>query len=88
MQLSKTHRQQCQNIILISFCIAWNGAVISSGRHGGQTVSETVKFLLRAPKELWEEIKQWADEEDRSVNQQVVHILRKAVSERRKPTDQ
>ena len=51
-------------------------------------MSETVKFLLRAPKELWEEIKQWADEEDRSVNQQVVHILRKAVSERRKPTDQ
>lgn len=48
-------------------------------------MSETVRFLLRAPKGLWDEIKRWADEDDRSLNQQVVHILRKAVDDRRKP---
>lgn len=47
-------------------------------------MSETVRFLLRAPKDVWDEIKRWADEDDRSLNQQVVHLLRRAIAEWRR----
>lgn len=56
--------------------------VISSPPKGGrQEVSETVRFLLRAPRDIWDEIRKWAEEEDRSLNGQVVHILRRALAE-------
>lgn len=48
-------------------------------------MGEAVRFLLRVPKDVWDEIKKWADEDDRSLNQQVVHILKRAVDERRRP---
>lgn len=42
---------------------------------------ELVRVLLRVPDDLWEEIRRWAEEDDRSLNQQVVHLLRRAVAE-------
>lgn len=48
-------------------------------------MSEIVKFLIRVPDDIWTEIKQWAKEEDRSINGQVVHILRRALAEWRRP---
>lgn len=44
-------------------------------------MGNTVKFLLRVPRDVWEEMRRWADEENRSLNKQVVHVLRRAVSE-------
>lgn len=42
------------------------------------------QFALRLPSDLYNEIEQWAKEEFRSVNSQMVAILRDAVTERRK----
>ncbi len=39
------------------------------------------QLLLRLPKDLWKELKRWAEIEDRSLNSQIVHLLRKAVDE-------
>jgi hypothetical protein len=48
-------------------------------------VPDIVKFLIRVPSDVWGEIKAWATDEDRSMNQQVVHILKRALAEWRKP---
>lgn len=47
-------------------------------------MSETVRFLLRVPKGIWEDVRIWAAEDRRSLNQQVVIILQRAVEEWRK----
>lgn len=44
-------------------------------------MSDVVKVLLRIPDELWRELKVWAAEEDRSLNGQIVHVLKRALNE-------
>lgn len=44
-------------------------------------MTEAVRFLLRVPHDLWEDVKQWAVEEDRSIDAQIAHVLRRAVRE-------
>lgn len=39
---------------------------------------------LRINLELWQELKAWAEDDLRSVNGQIEHILREAVRQRRK----
>ena len=46
-------------------------------------MAEIVSFLLRVPRDLLDEIRQWAKDDDRSVSGQIVHLLRRAVEERR-----
>jgi len=45
---------------------------------------EVTRLVLRLPTELWEELKKWAAAEDRSLNAQIVHLLRKALDNRGK----
>ncbi len=42
---------------------------------------EVVRLLLRLPKDVWEELREWAAQEDRSLNSQIVHVLRRALAE-------
>lgn len=42
---------------------------------------ETFKILLRLPVELHRELKEWAEEEDRTVTNLIVHLLRRALRE-------
>lgn len=44
-------------------------------------MSETVRFLLRVPKGIWDDVIAWAKEDRRSINQQVVFILQRAVED-------
>ena len=44
-------------------------------------MAEYVKILLRLDRELWEQMKQWAVDEDRTLTAQIVHILRRALKE-------
>lgn len=44
---------------------------------------EVVRLLLRLPKDVWEELRDWAAQEDRSLNAQIVHVLRRALAERK-----
>ncbi|MCI0746039.1 MAG: Arc family DNA-binding protein [Verrucomicrobia subdivision 3 bacterium] len=48
---------------------------------------ERKPFLLRIPRDLWEELEKWAADELRSVNGQIEYLLRQAV-EKRKRTQQ
>lgn len=54
---------------------------VISSRYKERTVSDVTKVLLRIPNELWEELKAWAAEEDRSLNGQIIHLLRRALKE-------
>ena len=42
---------------------------------------EYVKILLRLEKEMRDELKAWAAEEDRTLTAQIVHVLRRALKE-------
>lgn len=44
-------------------------------------MSQIARVLVRMPVELWEELKAWAEEEDRSLNGQIIHLLRRALKE-------
>jgi len=44
--------------------------------------SAAIKIVFRLPDDLHAELKQWAADEDRSLNRQVVYLLRQAVRER------
>lgn len=41
------------------------------------------RFILRVPADLHEALTAWAREEERSLNAQIVYLLRRAVAERR-----
>lgn len=41
------------------------------------------RFLLRLDPDLWNEVQKWADEESRSVNNQIEFILKSAVQKRK-----
>jgi hypothetical protein len=47
-------------------------------------MAETIKKLLRLPPDLHAQLSEWANEEDRSVNSLIVHLLRRAIAERRR----
>lgn len=47
-----------------------------------EDVAENVKKLLRLPPDLMSQLTEWAQEEDRSVNSLIVHLLRRALIER------
>lgn len=44
-------------------------------------MAEAIKKLLRLPPDLNEQLSEWAQREDRSVNSLIVHLLRRAVRE-------
>lgn len=39
---------------------------------------------IRVPEDLWEELKKIADKEERSMNSQIVYLIRKCVEEQKK----
>lgn len=41
------------------------------------------KFVLRLTDELYSKLKRWADEDDRSVNGQILHLLKTAIKARK-----
>lgn len=43
------------------------------------TQSEKKQLVLRLPKNLWDEVAQWAEEDFRSINGQIEYILTDAV---------
>lgn len=45
-------------------------------------VATAAKKLVRLPSDLLAQLTEWAIEEDRSVNSLIVHLLRRALSER------
>jgi len=47
-----------------------------------EDVAENVKKLLRLPPDVMGQLTAWANEEDRSVNNLIVHLLRRALAER------
>lgn len=47
---------------------------------------EDTKYALRLPTELYEWVKQLADKEERSINRQVIALLREARALREKQT--
>jgi predicted HicB family RNase H-like nuclease len=47
-------------------------------------MAEVIRTFLRIPKDLHEDLLQWAHEEDRSMNSLIVHVLRRAVKEWRR----
>ncbi len=48
-------------------------------------MGRVVKLLLRLPEDVWAGMKSWAEEEERSLNAQIIYILRRALKEWRKP---
>lgn len=44
-------------------------------------MGEIVRFVLRLPPDLHEELKNWAEREERSLHAQIVYILRRALKE-------
>ena len=42
-----------------------------------------VRFFVRLPDDLHAQLKTWAEEEDRSLNNLIVRLLRRAVGDRR-----
>lgn len=42
---------------------------------------EAIKFLLRLPPDLHEELKAWAEREERSLHAQILYVLRRALRE-------
>lgn len=45
-------------------------------------MSEVVRFLLRVPDAVRDDLVRWVAQEDRSIDQQLVHILRQGAQER------
>ena len=50
-------------------------------------MTRVVKLLLRLPDDLWADVKAWAKEEERSLNAQIIYILRRALKEWRGAKD-
>ncbi len=48
-------------------------------------MGDVVRFVLRLPPELHEELKQWAEREDRSLHSLLIHVLRRALREWNRP---
>lgn len=44
-------------------------------------MTKLARVLVRMPVELWEEVKAWAAEDGRSMNQQIIYVLRRAMKE-------
>jgi hypothetical protein len=49
---------------------------------GAMSTPSPTNKLLRMPTEMLDQLATWASEEDRSVNNLIVHILRQALRER------
>ena len=49
-------------------------------------MGEIARFVLRLPEDLHRQLKQWAEQEDRSLHAQILHVLRRALREWFKPT--
>lgn len=47
----------------------------------GYVMSEVIRFVLRLPPDLHEELKAWADREERSLHAQILYVLRRALRE-------
>lgn len=50
-------------------------------------MENTVNSNVRIPEEIWEEIKKIAQEENRSINSQIIFILKKFIEEQKKKND-
>lgn len=44
-------------------------------------MGEIIRFVLRLPPELHNELKTWADQEERSLHAQILFVLRRALRE-------
>lgn len=44
-------------------------------------MGDVIKFLLRIPPEVHEELKAWAEREERSLHAQILYVLRRALRE-------
>lgn len=44
-------------------------------------MGEILRFVLRLPPELHEELKAWAEDEERSLHAQIIYVLRRALKE-------
>lgn len=42
---------------------------------------------IRVPEELWEELKKIAEDEERSINSQIIFIIKKYIEEKQKKED-
>lgn len=49
-----------------------------------EVMADTIKKLLRLPPDLHAQLTEWAEEEDRSLNSLIVHLLRRALADRRR----
>lgn len=50
--------------------------------YAGPMTDSNSRYLLRIPADLREKLEQWASEDDRSLNSLVIHLLRRAVSQK------
>lgn len=41
---------------------------------------------IRVPEDIWEELKKIADKEERSINSQIVYIIKKYIEEKKEKT--
>ena len=41
---------------------------------------------IRVPEDIWEELKKIADKEERSINSQIVYIIKKYIDEKKEKT--
>lgn len=44
-------------------------------------MGDVIRFLLRLPPDVHEELKAWADREERSLHAQILYVLRRALRE-------
>lgn len=42
---------------------------------------------IRVPEDIWEELKKIADKEERSINSQIVYIIKKYIDEKKEKTN-
>lgn len=47
----------------------------------GFVMGEVLRFVLRLPPDLHEELKAWASREERSLHAQILYVLRRALRE-------
>lgn len=51
-----------------------------------EVVAEIIRVLLRLPSDLHTALAEWAQDEERSLNGQIVYLLRQAVAGRKRAT--
>lgn len=55
--------------------------LVLSSAPEGEGMAEVIKLVLRLPEDVWAQMKEWAEAEDRSLNGQIIHVLKRALKE-------